>query len=492
MSKEAPAHRPGTVAQGVAYLSVSYAAVLVLGFAVHALASRRLGEGDYGRLVVAISAGTWLKVLAAALFVPGLAKIVSEDHRRLGAALSAGGRWHLRAALALMAAFAAASPLVARVLGDRALTALLALSALEAFLICRLVLRSYLLQALRRYKDAAAASATYGVFRAGGAGILLLLGLGAAGAMAGLSAGPLVAGGVATALLWRALRRLPAEPYPALWPRSLRWTAMMLPADMATATLMGLDLWIVKGVVPDPAAAGLYGAAFAVSRLADTVAQGVSSAVFARVSGALAAGQRALARSVSAEAMRFLLIVLAPVCFLAAGSGRQIMGLLFGAPYADAGRLLALLVTAVSCLAGMKLMLILLTAADRPAHKSLLVLGLLPVGAALCLWLTHRLGPVGAAVGSLTTMAAGLLVAGALVYHRVGVYPPPLAALRCGLAGGAAYALGLLWPAAGLLVVPKLGALTLLYLALLFVTRELGPDELRSLWRAVLPGGSAS
>ncbi len=484
MSGEAPAHRPGTAAQGVAYLTASSAAMVALGFVVHAMASRLLGKADYGRFVVALSAGTWLRIFMLALFVPGLMKIVSEDHRRLRAALSAGGRWHLAASLAVTAAVVAASPLLARLLGDRALTVLIMLSAVEVLVFSRFALRGYLLQALRRYRDAAAAFTAYGVFRAAGACGLMLLGLGVAGTMAGLIAGPLAAAAVAMVLVWRLLSRLPSEPYPALWSRSLSWTAMILPADVATATLMTVDVWIVKGVVSDPAATGLYGAAYAVSRLADISLLGLNSAVFGRVSGAAAEGDRALARSVSMQAMRFVLIVLTPICCLAAGSAREIMALLFGAPYAGAGPLLTILLTSASCLAALKLMLVLLTALDRPGHKSLLVTGLLPVGVGLCLVLAHRFGAVGAAAGSLVTMAAGLLVGVGLVYRHVGAFPPPLTALRCALAGGVVCVLGLLYPLSGLLLLPKLAVLGLLYLALLFLTRELGPGEVRALRKA--------
>ena len=484
MSGEAPAHRPGTAAQGVAYLTASSAATVALGFVVHAIASRLLAKADYGRFVVALSTGTWLKILVLALFVPGLMKIVSEDHRRLRVALKAGGRWQLAAGLAVTVAVVAASPLLARVLGDPALTGLLMLAAAEVLVFSRFALRAYLMQALRRYRDAAAAFAAYGIVRAAVACGLVLLGLGAAGAMAGLIAGPLLAVAVAMVLTGRLLSRLPSVPYPALWSRSLSWTAMILPADVATATLMTVDVWIVKRVVTDASATGLYGAAYAVSRLADMALLGLNSAVFGRVSGAAAEGDRALACSVSMQSMRFVLIVLTPICCLAAGSAREIMALLFGAPYAEAGPLLTVLLTSASCLAALKLMLVLLTALDRPGHKSLLVVGLLPVGVVLCLVLAYRFGVVGAAVGSLATMATGLLIGVGLVCRQVGALPPPLTVLRCALAGGAVCVLGLHYPLPGLLVVPKLAALGLLYAALLLLTGEVGARDLRAIRRA--------
>jgi hypothetical protein len=76
-----------------------------------------------------------------------------------------------------------------------------------------------------------------------------------------------------------------------------------------------------------------------------------------------------------------------------------------------------------------------------------------------------------------------------LVYRELGACAPPLTALRCGVAGGAACGLGLLWPVGGLLLVPKLAALGLLYVVLLFLLGEVGAEELRSLWRAVCPAG---
>jgi O-antigen/teichoic acid export membrane protein len=485
MSKQAPAHQPGTAAQGVAYLSASHAALVIFAFAVHAVASRRLGPTDYGRFVVALSTGTWLKLITLSILIPGLCKIVSEDHRRLGAALAVGRRWQLTSTAVLCLAFIAASPLTARILGDGALAVLIAVAGVEALLYSVVALRSYLMMALRRYTNAAMTLGTFAVVRAGGAGTLVLLGLGTVGAMAGLTAGPLAAGIVAVALMWRINSRTPAEPYPAMASRALSWTLMALPADIGMATLMSVDIWIVKRCVPDLAAAGLYGAAYAVSRLPDMAVQGLVFAVFARVSGALAERDGRLARSVSTEAMRYLLIVLTPICVLAAGSAKEIMKLLFSAPYGDAAGLLTTLVAAVSCAAALKVMLSLLAAADRPGKRSLLVLGLLPVGVGLCLWLTQRMGPSGAATAALITMATGMAIGLALVYRYVGAFPPPLAALRCGLAGGAVLGLGLLWRVGGLMLLPKLASLGLLYVGLLFLLGELGVQDVRSVLRAV-------
>jgi hypothetical protein len=68
-----------------------------------------------------------------------------------------------------------------------------------------------------------------------------------------------------------------------------------------------------------------------------------------------------------------------------------------------------------------------------------------------------------------------------------GVWPPAWTALRCTVAGVVVYALGRAWHVAGWIVPVKLVALPITYLALLFLARELGVEDLsrlkRRLWK---------
>jgi O-antigen/teichoic acid export membrane protein len=243
-------------------------------------------------------------------------------------------------------------------------------------------------------------------------------------------------------------------------------------------------MWLVKPLVGD-AAAGIYGAAFAASRLPDIMSQGLTGAVFAKVSHALAEGKIAVARSVAVGAMRFVLVVFTPICALTACSSEAIIRILYTRKYIEAAPLLTILVAAICLGAAFKLLLQLLAAADRPGQRMAFVVALLPVSLALNVLLIRHYGLLGAAWASMITMAAGVAVGIVFVFRFLGVWPPVWAALRCGAAAAVACGLGLCWMPGGALVLVKLALLGLLYLGLLALLGEIGAGDLGAVRRSI-------
>ncbi|MEE9293703.1 MAG: polysaccharide biosynthesis C-terminal domain-containing protein [Phycisphaerae bacterium] len=484
-------------AQGVILLSLASAAAVLLGYGVHVVAARWLTPVSYGRFVIVVSVIALIKNLQGSLLLPGLFKSVSEDHRRLGAALGVAVRWYSAASIGLLVLVLIAAPVLGLAFGDAALMGLFMLAAIELPFSAMMNLGDRLLKGLRRYGVVATMMATYSVTRTCGACVLILLGVGVAGGVVGLALGSIVAGALAFFLLVRERKLMPSEPYPPMLRRALSWTAMAIPTVSARAALMAMDLWMVKAMMDDPVAAGLYGVAYTVSRLPHFITQGLVGAVFPRVSGALAEGSNALARSVSAEAMRLLIIVFVPICVLVAGSASEIAAFLFSAKYAGAGAPLSLLIISMSCSAYLSLMLALIAAADHPGVRMAVVVALLPVGAGLNLLLIPRLGLEGAATASLITLGLGAVIAGLLAYSYVRAVPPLWSCLRCVTAGGVVYAMGRAWAPTGWSVIGKLAALGTLYLVVLFLLREFQKEDLSVIRRAILrssasPGSAPS
>jgi O-antigen/teichoic acid export membrane protein len=484
------AHRPGTTTQGVMLLTLGQFALVAFGYAVHVLGSRRLSQADYGRFVVVLSAATWVRVGIGSLIVPGISKIVSENHARLRAALRAAAGWHWAMAGACSVALLAFTPLIASAMGDPALAPLLIVAALELPFFAAFTLAQSLLTAVRHYVAASVTLTVYSVVRAAGACALILLMGKAVGATIGLAAGSILGGAIGLWLLLGLRSRWPSEPYPPMVRRSLSWAAMTLPSSMCVMMLLTLDMWLVKPLVGG-AAAGIYGAAFAVSRLPDILNQGLTAAVFAKVSSALAEGKIAVARSVAVGAMRFVLVVFVPVCALTACSSGAIIRMLFTDKYTEAAPLLTILVAAICFGAGFKLTLQLLAAADRPGPRLAFVMALLPLSLALNVILIRHYGLIGAARASMITMAAGVAVGVVFVYRFLGVWPPLWTALRCGSAAAVAYGVGLHWMPGGALVIVKLALLGLLYLGLLAMLGEIGAADLRAVRRSVFRGEEA-
>lgn len=469
-------------AHGVVLLTSAQALMVVFGYVIHIAAARLLDSpADYGRFVVVLSIMTWVKYSQVLLVLPGLRKIVSEDHRRFRPALIAAGKWYSLIALAFLFGFRACVPLLAGVLADPILIPFLALAALEMPFFAALAMCRQLLTAIRRYAAEGVPMMVYSVTRAGAVCLLLALGYGVMGAIIGQIIGTGVAVAITLVLCLRVQAQIPAVPYPPMMRRAFGWTAMEFPAALGIMTLASLDLWLVQRLIEDEGLIGVYGAAFTLSRLPHFFVAGMTAAVFPRVSGAFAEGNRELAREVGRKAIRLLIVVFIPFCCLMGSSADEIVGLLFPAKFGGAGGPVVLLSIAMSCLGVTLLLCSLVAAANRPGARLALVAVLLPLGYLLICKLIPVWGLSGAAAASLVTTAVGVTLASLFVGRSLGILPPGLTILRCALAGAAVYLLGRIWPTEGLMVMVKCVAVGVFYVAGLVLLRELRKEDLTSL-----------
>lgn len=480
----APAPPPSVAARGVVLLSAAQFVVAGFGYVLHFVAARALPEADYGRLAVLMSVMNWMNCFLAMSLVKGFEKVVSEDRNRVRAALKVAARWYVPFVVSIAAVFLFCCPLLADLWRDRKLYVLFLMVGGQLPFLAMFFLGKSILTAARWYGSSASLISTCSISRTVIACTLLLIGMGTFGAMLGQVSGAAVAAVVASVLLWRRTKGTSHVEYPPMFNRSMAWTATTLPMSLAWATMLSLDLWLVKRMIEDAKETGIYGAAMVVSRLPGMILLGLANAVFPRVSGALAEGKTDLARSVTTEAYRILILLYAPLCFIVIGCASELVELVFSARYVRAGAILAVLIVAGTFGAMLELTLSLLGAANRPGWRLILVLGILPLKLALCLVLIPPMSTFGAAVAAVVTAVVGAVVGTVLIYRAIRALPPPLSLLRCLCAGGVVGVPSFLWSTPGWMVLVKMTAMGLLYLLLLVVLGELKRKDLRSLTRA--------
>ena len=478
---------PQTTTHGVMYQSLARGLAAVSGYALHVVAARWLGAESYGNLVLVLSIMLWGKNLQSHFLVPGMVKVVSEDPRRLSAALGVARRWYAPAALVSFVVVLAVALGFGGMADSWGIAVLLAVGAAEIPLAATHRLSCRLLLATRRYIQGSVVLSTYTVLRAVLGCSLILLGAGALGGVSGQVLGSGAAALVGVFLLFQALVRYPHRDYSPMLSRALSWTGFMLPAMVAMTTLLSIDLWMVKGLTESGETTGLYGAAYTLARAPRLFAVAMAGSVFPRVSGELADGSDHLARSVARDAVRTVIIIFVPVCVLVGGSAAEVITFLFSQTYTAAGMPLVFLITAGSLGALLTVLLALVAAANHPGVRLGVVLGLVPLSALANWVLIPRYGLVGAAGGTAMVMATGALVSYLYTRRYLELKVPAATCLRCGAAGLAVGLAAGYWPATGWMVIPKLGAFGALYLVLLLGTGEIGLREIRMVVNA-LPG----
>lgn len=252
----------------------------VLGVAFQSLVSHQLRPADYGGVFTVVTLITLIGLPASA-FTLLMARETSRDradgrHVRSSALLHSGNRTLVLAGLACAAAFALASPLIARFF-DLPVSLLLAAAAGIPFgLALPLLLGEF--QGQQRF-------VAFSLLSTGQAGLKLLgaVALGLVYGPLGIVAGISIGGAVVYLVAWRMLRRrLSIHPrLPWLRP-AVAYLALIVPSTLALAVLLSTDVLVVKHFFPSRQA-GEYAAVAAMGRAIFWGAAGVAGVLFPKV-----------------------------------------------------------------------------------------------------------------------------------------------------------------------------------------------------------------
>jgi len=272
----------------------------------------------------------------------------------------------------------------------------------------------------------------------------------------------------------------------ALVAQMLRIGIVMGSYVMGLQILLSVDLWMLQSLsTSGKEVIGLYVAALNVAKLPLIVPTVLSGLLFASMSWARARGDRALAQRYLQAATRFVLVLLLPSCALAALHADAIMALLYSGVYQAGGIFLSIQVVAFCLVALLDAHLHALMAYEKRRRAACIIASLIPVAVLLNFVLIPRWGAVGAAMSLTLTLVACTAVAMMATAREFGTLVRPLTLVRVVGATGFTLLVGLQTAALHLPVVIELCILMGIYVAVLGLVRELGPQDLHpfAFWR---------
>ena len=428
--------------------------------------ARRLGPDRYGQYALAVLCVIWLESSIAALFSKATIKLTGDatDWRPIGGAA-------LRLYLAV--------GWIAQLLQEPVLGAYLRLFALDIPLVAANRTHRDLLVGVGAFRRRAALGATRWTCR-----LLLIVLL----VEAGLSVNGALLGGIGASLVELIVARFCIRPqltYPGFAASRLVGAALPLLFFGAAMRMFDkLDLFVLKLLDGTAAEAGIYAAAQNLALGPLMLAGAAGPVLLSTMTRLRRDGHDDHARRLGRHALRVAL-TLWPFAAIVAGAAGEIVGLMFGAHYAGAAPLLALLVVAAVSLVTISVCTAALIAHDRFAWAVGVVLPM--VAAALVgYWLfipeSRGLGAAAVTCAVTTTAALGAVLAVAYVCR---VVPPVTTACRAALLSAAAFAVSSGWHVAPVWAPAKLILLGALIVAAFVLLGELSSQERAALanWR---------
>lgn len=475
--------------RGTLYVAVGQGTFLVTGFLLHAILARELSTASYGIFNVAMTLLVWVEITVNNGVPSALSKFLPDASLSEKSVLRAAARCQALISLGVLLVMFLAAPLLALLLRDPALTGYLRLALVDVLAMGAYAYYRGVLNGWRFFRQMALAITAYALAKLVAITLLVVLGFGIEGALAGNVLASL--GGFAAGYFWtrrrqRALDALPGDvegtdpARPAQTVGEGQILSFVLPTvvfTLASNVLLGLDLMEVQALLP-PDLVGYYSAAVKLAEAPRLVLLAFTFTLLPSLSHAIAALDEARARHYLEQTIRLLALVLLPLIALVTATAEGAMTFVFPAEYRAAAPILTVLILAYTAYAVYITLVTTLLAENRPRRALLIPLVVLPVEAAV-IWLAiTRLGVIGAALGSLASVAAAATVVLIYVFRRYRPSPGLRTLARTGLASAAIWLIARWWSPSGLALLVAYGLLAGLYLVLLLLLGELRARDL--------------
>jgi stage V sporulation protein B len=466
-----------TLAKDTVYMLAARLVFVASAYFVHVQAGRSFGPRDYGAFGVIISLINLLELFLMRGFRDGVAKYVSELPERAAAVKRAGFRVQIIGSLALTAAYFAAAPAVAGILGDASLASPIRLSAVLVPFLSLYNFYSGYLGGKRAFGRRSVLLTVYALAKVAGVVAFIRLGWGVAGAIGGYIAA--ATAGMVLGALFSAERGRPEGSFPAS--RIVSFALPIIFYAGSTTLLMNLDLLLVKRLLPGGPAAGFYTAAGTLADIPQQVFVAFAITIFPAVSEAAGAGDTPRLRSYVTGSIRYLLIFMLPLAAFISAAARPVLRLVYSSAYDPAASALTILILGNMFLAVFYFLNAVISGTGRPRISMSLALVLIPLDVVLNIVLIRSWGIAGAALATTAACLVGVIGAGAYIRRRLGVLIKGRSFLR--IAGSAAvlYVVPRFGVPPGFWLVPYGAVLFGAYFLILIMLKELDLNDIRRL-----------
>jgi len=475
-----PASRAGLhMMTGTIRIFLGEVLILPTGFITAVFLARQLGPGNYGLFALASMLVMWIEWVSTAAFTNTTIKFVGEssDWEPIGTTVA---RLHLLVGVATAALLWLLSLPLSRVFNEPAMANYLKLFAIDIPIFSLARANSSILVGRGCFKERALMSAGRIIARLVLIVLFVEMGLSVEGAIMGMIGASVVELVISRFYVRPSLFSRSKFPVRRLW-------GFAAPLFMSALSLriFRLDLLALKVLGGTAAHVGFYGAALNLSIPPTIFSTSLSPPLLSTLSRLLSAGDKLKAQEIGMTAMRSVIWVV-PFAAMTAGAASEIVVFIFGQSFVSAGPILAYLIFAALGLVAINVAKAILTASGKPGWTFTLTGPMVPLALIGHLILIPLLGGVGASVVTASIAGLGALGSVFAVYRIWGVLPPAKTLFKSALCSGLAFALAILWPTSGLMVILKLLAIAVMIPVAFFLLGEFTAREM-AVVRSMLP-----
>lgn len=404
-----------SMGQGAVYLTVSNIIFLGSGYVIHIGLGRLLGPESYGIFGVIIAIITFVGLMLRSGITLAASKFIAEDTEKSEIIAQKTAKLQFIFGITVFLLYFFSSGLIADLLGDKELVPYIELSSFAILSYAVFALYLNVVNGLKHYGDQARMLSVYSLAKLGGVFLLVALGFGIYGAVAGFILAP-VAGTIAGV---KYLKIDFTKNIGNFDIKRLIYFAVPVTAFAVSYNLIGsVDLFLVKSILSENIYTGYYTASTTIAKVPAFLFLGLSTALFPAVSKAVTRKDQMLTTNYIQNSLRYMLVLIIPVSFLINATASDLVSLVYSAKYAPAAEPLKILIFGWALLALFQLLATILSAGGYPKLPAYIVSLSLLISFLLNYILIPAYGLPGAALA--TTMAGFFAVSLAAIYvHKI-------------------------------------------------------------------------
>lgn len=465
-----------TAARGTVWLSLAHGSLMLAGYVIAVILARELGPALYGAYGIVYSVLLGAELIGRLGVPQALSRLIAEGEERAHQLEGTGLTLTLAINLPLFAAFWLLAPTLGTLFRVEDGATLFRVAALDIPFFGLYMATSHILNGHRSFGQESLGVATYAAARVAGILLLLFVGVTIVGALIVNAAASVVAlfyvgwrvGGKSLRLTLRHRREL------------IRLAIPVGLFAVGSQLLVSLDLWSLNALGTQVADSekGLYVAATNLARLANVAGFVMLAVLVPSVARALATGDSDLVQRASRGAGRLLALMLIPMCAVVAAEAPGVMALVFSEAYREGARLLVILAVSHGLFFTVFMSLCgILIGISREREAAAIALASLPLALLANALLIRVLGAQGAALAAVVSTGSAAVVSGVRVCRRVGPILGFSDLAKVLFASLAVWALASRIQTDGVLLLVELIVLGVVYLAVLFAIRLIGPED---------------
>jgi O-antigen/teichoic acid export membrane protein len=460
--------------KGTIYLMVTNVIFLISGYAIHFGLGRYLGPALYGTFGVIIALLTISETLLLRGIREAVTKFTSEDEKSASSIKNKALEIQAVFSLLVFIFLISFAPLIADKLNDPGLVNYIRLSTFIIPVMALYTVYNGHLNGIRAFEKQAKTGIVYSLTKVFAVFALVFIGLKINGAILGYLIAALI--GMLVAKHYCVFKTDTKNDFKAS--KLIKFAVPLIIYSIGFVLLMNMDLLFVKAMVVDNAKTGFYTSATTLARTPYIIFLALSATLLPSISKSTANNDLKLTKKYINQSLRYLLLLLIPGALLVSATSKNLISLVYTAKYINAAPSLSILIFGLTFLAVFVIITTIITASGKPKVSMIVALMLVPIDVVLNLTLIPIFELKGAALATTITAFIGLVIAASYVFKRFGTLMSPISFIRIGGASLIIYFIAISYSFSGVLLVASYIFLFLVYLGLLWISKEINKEDI--------------